>query len=157
MIDTEFVIVPERQDVVVKRRFNAPRDLVFDVYTDPAKIPNWSGPRWLTTTVDRMDVEIGGVWRFVQRDADGNEYAFRGVYHDVVKAERLVHTFQFEGTPGVVLVAVSFEDVEGDTLLTEQHVFQSREHRDAMVRSGMEPGTRERIDRLGELIGSIGT
>ena len=65
-------------------------------------IPQWWGPARFTTTIDKLDVRPGGSWRFVQRDAAGNEYAFHGVYHEVVSPERIVDTFEFEGMPGHV-------------------------------------------------------
>ncbi len=69
---------PSDLEIVMTRVFDAPRDLVFKAYTDPEAIPQWWGQRTSTTTVDKMDVRPGGVWRYIQRDADGNEYAFNG-------------------------------------------------------------------------------
>jgi len=146
-------VEPARHDIVLTREFDAPRELVFKTYTDPQAIPNWWGPRRLSTTVDHMDVRPGGTWRFVQRDADGNEYAFHGVYHEVVPPERLVATFEFEGMPGhVVLETARLEDLGGRTKLTTTSVFQTVEDRDGMVASGMEEGATESMDRLEELL-----
>jgi uncharacterized protein YndB with AHSA1/START domain len=100
-----------------------------------------------------MDVRPGGAWRFVQRDPDGNEFAFNGVYHEVLPPERLVYTFEFEGVPGhVLLETVTFEELDGKTRLTDRSVFQTVEDRDAMVQSGMESGAKEAMDRLAELL-----
>jgi uncharacterized protein YndB with AHSA1/START domain len=155
MGETEFVIEPGRQDIVIRRIFDATPDVVFQVMTDPALVPNWWGPRRLATRVDRMEVRPGGGWRFVQRDADGNEYGFHGVYHDVVPGERVVQTFEFEGVPGhVSLETATLEPVDGKTSYVAQAVFQSVEARDAMVKSGMESGARELMDRLAEIVES---
>ena len=144
---------PGQQSIVLTRVFEAPRELVFQTCTDPTHIPHWWGPRSLTTTVDVMDVKPGGAWRFVQRDADGNEYAFHGVYHEVEPPERTVSTFEFEGMPGhVVLETTTFEDLGGRTRLTTTSVFQTIEDRDGMVSSGMEQGAVESMDRLAELL-----
>src|SRR5205823_9575981 len=133
--------------------FDAPRELVFKAHTDPQIIPQWWGPRSLTTTVEALEVRPGGLWRFVHHDAAGNEYAFHGVYHAVAPPERLVYTFEFEGAPGhVVLETVTFEDVQGKTKLTDVSVFQTVEDRDGMLRSGMEEGATESMDRLAELL-----
>ena len=78
MGETEFVIEPGRQDIVITRVFDAPREVVFKALTDPNLIPNWWGPARYETTVDRADVRPGGQWRYVSRDADGTEYGFRG-------------------------------------------------------------------------------
>jgi uncharacterized protein YndB with AHSA1/START domain len=139
---------------VYTRVLDAPRELVFTVYTDPEQMQNWRGPRDGKTVVEKMEVKPGGVWRVLNFDADGNEFAFKGVYHEVRSPERLVHTFEFEGMPGhVLLETVVFEDLgDGRTKLIDSSVFQSVEDRDGMVQSGMEVGARESFDRLEELL-----
>jgi uncharacterized protein YndB with AHSA1/START domain len=156
MADTEFIIEPGQQDIVITRVFDASPDVVFKAFTDPNLIPNWWGPRRYETIVDRAEIRPGGSWRFLNRDADGNEYAFKGVYHDVVAPERVVQTFEFEGAPGqVALETATFEEVDGKTKCVAQSVFQSVEARDAMVKSGMEEGARETWDRLAEVIHNL--
>jgi uncharacterized protein YndB with AHSA1/START domain len=148
-------IIAERgkQEVVITRVFDAPRELVFKAYTDPKLIPQWWGPKRFTTTVDRMDVRPGGIWRIVQRDPDGNIYAFQGVYHEVSSPERLVSTFEFEGTPGhISLDTVTFEEHNDKTRLLSRSVFQSVEDRDEMLKEGMEEGVAETMDRLAGLL-----
>lgn len=153
MSETEIIVEPGRQDIVMTRVFDAPRDVVFKAMTDPDLIPNWWGPRRYTTEVDRMEVRPGGLWRFLNRDEDGNEYAFKGVYHDIVSPERIVQTFEFEGMPGhVQLETATLEEVDGKTRYMAVSVFQSLEDRDAMVQSGVEEGVRETIERLAEVV-----
>lgn len=156
MTKTQFIAEPGRQEIVVTRVFDAPRELVFKAYTDPNAIPQWWGPSFLTTTVDKMDVRQGGIWRFVQRDAGGNEYAFHGVYHESLAPERLVYTFEFEGMPGHVLLAtITFEEQPGGkTKLTDRSVFQTQEDRDGMLQSGAEAGA-VMYDRLAELLAKM--
>jgi uncharacterized protein YndB with AHSA1/START domain len=152
---TETLIVagPGKQEVVVTRTFDAPRELVFRACTDPELIPRWWGPARLTTTVEQMDARPGGTWRVAQRDTDGSEYAFHGVYHAVEEPVRLVRTFEFEGTPGhVLLETVTFEDLGGRTKLVDRSVFQTAEDRDAMLSAGMEEGSAESMERLAELL-----
>lgn len=142
---------PGKQEIIIRRTFDAPRDFVFRAYTDPSVIPLWWGPRYLTTKIDRMEVRPGGSWRFLQRDAQGNEFNFHGVYHSVEPPARLVQTFEFEGEPGhVALETVTFEERGGKTLITTQSVFQSVEDRDGMMSSGMEQGLAESFERLEE-------
>lgn len=156
MTDLEFIIEPGRNDIVIKRTFDAPRDVVFKAATDPNLIPKWWGPRKLETVVDQMEVRPGGRWRFLNRDEDGNEYAFRGVYHDVVAPNRIVQTFEFEGAPGhVALETLTLEEVEGKTQYVAQALHQSVEARDAVVQSGMEAGARETIERLAEVVQNL--
>ena len=90
---------PGGREIVIISVFDAPREHVFRAYTDPNLIPQWWGLEEHTTTVDTMDVRPGGVWRLVSRDSNGNEFAFKGVYHSVVPPERLVRTSEFEGMP----------------------------------------------------------
>ena len=153
MGQTEFVIEPGRQDIVIRRTFDAPREVVFNALTDPALIPNWWGPRKYETDVDVMEVRPGGRWRFINRAADGTEFGFHGVFHDIVAPERVTQTFEFEGVPGhVSLDTATLEEVDGKTRMVASSVFQSVEDRDGMVASGMEGGTRETYERLAEVI-----
>jgi uncharacterized protein YndB with AHSA1/START domain len=153
MSKINFIVEPGKQAVGVTRIFDAPRELVFKLYTDPNRIPQWWGPRNLTTTVEKMELRKGGIWRFVQRDPAGNTYAFNGVYHEVSSPERIVSTFEFEPIPGhVLLETVTFEESGGKTKLTGNYVYQSVEDRDGMVESGMESGESESYDRMEELL-----
>jgi uncharacterized protein YndB with AHSA1/START domain len=147
---------PGKQEIVITREFDAPRELVFKVFTDPKLVPQWWGPGRLSTIVDKMDVRPGGQWRFVHRDADGNEYGFHGVYHEVLAPERIIDTFEFEGLPEtghVTLETMKLEELPGGrTRLTTQSVYQSVADRDGTLQSGMEDGVNETYDRLAELL-----
>jgi uncharacterized protein YndB with AHSA1/START domain len=156
MAKLNLIAEPGKQEIIVTRTFDAPRDLVFKVATDPNLIPEWWGPRYLTTTVDRMDVRPGGSWRFIHRDPNGSEYGFHGVYHAIDAPERTVSTFEFEGMPGhVILETNTFTEQGGKTLMTVQSVFQSVEDRDGMLNSGMESGETESYERLTELLKKV--
>jgi uncharacterized protein YndB with AHSA1/START domain len=153
MAKLKVVTEPGKHDVHMTREFNAPRALVFKALTDPALVSKWWGPNDVTTTVDTMDVRMGGIWRYIQRDAQGNEYAFRGVYHEITPPERLVYTFEWEGMPGhILLETVSLAEKDGKTILTDSLIFQSIEDRDGMVQSGMESGASDSWDRLEKLL-----
>ena len=151
---TSKLSLPSDREIVGSRIMDAPPELVFKAYTDPDLIPRWWGPRRYATTVDKMDLRPGGVWRFVHRAADGGEYAFNGVYREIVPPKRLVYTFNYEGAPGHEAVeTVTFEEAEGGkTRMTDHLLFETREERDGMLNSGMEEGAAETIDRLAELL-----
>jgi len=103
-----------------------------------------------------MDLKPGGVWRFVQRDAGGNEYAFSGEYREIVAPERLAYTFEFEGMPGhVLLETATFEERGGKTKLTATDLFDTAQDRDGMLQAGMEEGANESYDRLAELLADL--
>jgi uncharacterized protein YndB with AHSA1/START domain len=147
------VAQPGKHDIVMTREFDAPRELVFKAFTDPALIPKWWGPKDTTTTVDKMEVRMGGIWRYVQHDAQGNDNGFRGVYHEISAPERIVFTFEWEGLPGhILLETVSFAERDGKTIVTDSSIFQSVEDRDGMVQAGMEDGAADSWDRLEALL-----
>ena len=131
---------------------------MFEAYTDPNRIPQWWGPKRFTTVVDKMDVKPGGLWRFIQYDAAGNTFAFHGVYHEVHLPKLIIDTFEFEGMPGhVSLETAAFEALGNKTKVTTRSVFQTVEDRDGMLKSGMEEGVFETMDRLAKLLESLKT
>lgn len=140
--------------VSMTRVFDAPRELVFKAYTDPAIVPQWWGLRSNTTVVEKMEVRPGGEWRFVQRSANGVQHGFYGEYREVVPPEKLVSTFEYEGMPGHVVVdSAVFEQLpDGKTKLTVTSQFANKEDRDGMLASGMEVGANETWDRLSEVL-----
>jgi len=151
--DTEIVIEPGKQDVVFRRSFDAPRDVVFRALTDPALIPSWWGPRKYETIVDKQETRPGGEWRYINRNAEtGEEFGFHGFYH-AVSMDLVVMTNEFEGYPGVpALEWMTLEEKDGKTLLTAVSLASSVEVRDMVVATGMEGGARETYDRLDEVI-----
>ena len=151
---TTKVTLPSDTEILVTREFDAPRDVVFAVMTDPNLIPQWWGPRSDAITVDKMEVRPGGKWRFVAKQPDGTTYAFRGEYREIVPAEKIVQTFEFEPMAGHISVeTATLTDLpDGRTLFTTRSVFASKEDRDGMVQSGMESGLRETYERLDEVL-----
>jgi uncharacterized protein YndB with AHSA1/START domain len=153
---TATVTTPTDREIHIEREFNAPRDKVFAAFTDPELIPEWWGPRSTTTIVDRMELKPGGSWRFVARDSDGSETAFRGEYREITAPERIVQTFEWEGMPGHVSVETAvFEDLGDRTRVVTTSVFDTPEDRDGMLASGMEGGMNETYDRLDEVLARL--
>ena len=153
MTKTVITAEPGMPLITITRDFDAPRDMVFRAHIDPELLVRWLGPRDLTTTIDRYDARDGGTWRYVQKDADGNEYGFHGVFHGTPSPDAIVQTFEFEGVPGhVMLDTTTLEQRDGRTLMRTVSSFQSVEDRDAMIASGMERGVRDSGDRLEELL-----
>ena len=156
MAETEIIIEPGRQDIVFRHVFDAPREVVWKALTDPSLIPNWYGPRIYAAIVDEMDVRPGGRWRFINRNAEGQEFGFHGVYHDVVAPERIVQTNEFEGVPGHVgLETGTLTEKDGKTTFESIALFPSVEDRDMNVANGMEWGARETYQRLEEVIAGL--
>jgi len=152
---TTITAEPGKQELFVTREFDAPRELVFKAHTDPKLFAQWIGPRGLNTSLEIFEPVSGGRWRFVQKDQDGNEFGFHGVFHEV-SPERVIQTFEFDGLPEsghVVLETLRLEDLpNGRTRLTTQSVYQSVADRDGMIQSGMEHGIKEGYERLDEIL-----
>jgi len=156
MAKAKIIIEPGKQELFIIREFDAPRELVFKAFTDAELYAQWIGPRGLTTNIETFEPENGGSWRYIQKDPEGNEFAFHGVNHEVFASERIITTFEFEGLPEsghVILDTAKFEELPGNrTRLVDQSVFQSVEDRDGMLQSGMEEGVNESYERLDELL-----
>jgi uncharacterized protein YndB with AHSA1/START domain len=156
---TEIVAEKGKQELFIKREFDAPRELVFKAFTDPDLLTQWLGPCGLKMKIDHMDNRSGGSYRFIHVDASGNEFAFNGVIHEVLPPERIIRTFEFEGLPEkghVLLETATFESRPGNkTFVIIQSVFKSVGDRDGMVASGVESGVAESHEKLDELLGTL--
>ncbi|MBE2184947.1 MAG: SRPBCC family protein [Anaerolineae bacterium] len=152
----QVIAEPGSHEVTLVREFNAPRELVFKAYTDPELIPQWWGLRSSTTVVDKFEAKQGGIWRYVQHETNGEQYAFSGVFHQVKAPERLVYTFEFEPMEGHILMeTITLEARDGRTIMTDSSVFQTVADRDGMIQSGMEWGANESMDQLDELLETL--
>ncbi|MGI5816571.1 MAG: SRPBCC domain-containing protein [Armatimonadota bacterium] len=154
MSNVEFVVDRENLEVVQKQVIDAPRERVWDAMVDPALVPQWWGPAALTTGVEQMDVREGGTWRYVQRDREGHEYAFSGVYRTVEPPGRLEYSFTYEGEPDDLMEeTATLEELPGGrTVLTTRSRFATVEALDGAVSSGMEEGATESMERFADLI-----
>jgi uncharacterized protein YndB with AHSA1/START domain len=158
---TKITAEPGKQELFIVREFEAPRELVFKAFNDPALLVKWLGPCDMTMKIDKCESWSGGQWRFVHTDPKGNEYGFHGVNHEILAPERMIRTFEYEGLPEtghVVLETAKLEPLpDKRTRLTIQSVFQSVQDRDGMIQSGMERGVNESHVKLDELLLSLNT
>ena len=140
--------------IEIVREFDAPRELVYRAHVDPDLIVRWLGPRRLTMTVQRFDMQRGGGYAYTHVDEDGTEYRFWGAVHDVREPEIITQTFGFEGAgDSASLDRAVFEDIgDGRTRLTVTSVVFDRETRDGMLRSGMQEGVEQGYEQLDELL-----
>ena len=118
------------REFVITRIFDAPRRLVFKMWTEPEHLVHWWRPRGFTTISGRMDVRPGGIWSRSMRAPDGSVIGKHGVYREIAAPERLVLTYVTDdaaGNPGPeTLVTVTFADLGGKTRLTlHQAIFDS--------------------------------
>jgi uncharacterized protein YndB with AHSA1/START domain len=140
-------------EIVIRRVFDAPRELVFDAFTRPEHITHWWGPRGFTTTTHSMDFRVGGVWRFVMHGPDGTDYPNDVRYTAIARPERLEydHGSDDGGDPNFSVV-VTFEDRGGKTELTMRLITASAEEVRMMAEFGAPEGGKQTLDRLGEFL-----
>jgi len=161
-------------EFVITRTFDAPRELVWEAWTEPRHMAQWWGPAPFTNPVCEMDVRVGGAYRIVMHHPEGTEYPLKGVFREIVKPERLVMTMDCSEHPaewhdlvnpnrskeesnpaGGLLTTVIFEDLNGKTKLTIRTRFESTVIRHAMLRMGMTEGWSLSLERLKILLTTI--
>jgi uncharacterized protein YndB with AHSA1/START domain len=143
------------RDVVVKRIFNARREVVFKAWTDPKYLALWWGPHGFSTPVCELDVRQGGRIRIHMRSPDGTIYPMAGAYREIVKSERLVFTsipLDEKGKPIFeVLITVTFAEDGGKTLVAvHARVLKATAEADVYLQ-GMEEGWSQSLERLAEM------
>ena len=149
----EPAILVAEQELVITRRFDAPRQRVFEAWTDPRHAKSWWGPRDYPLTYLEMDVRPGGAWRGrLTSTKDGEELWQHGVIREIQAPDRLVFTFAWdkeEGAPGQeTVVTVTLEEDGDGTLMTfRQSPFDSVENRE-----GHRGGWSSSFDRLDEVL-----
>lgn len=153
---TTITAEPGKQELFIVREFDAPRELVFRVLEEPELLLQWMGPDEMSMEIETFDNRSGGSYRFLHKDPKGNVFAFRGAIHEVLRPERMIRTFEFEGLPEsghVSLEILSLEALPADrTRMTVQSVFRSVADRDGMVASGMERGVTDSYEKLDKLL-----
>jgi uncharacterized protein YndB with AHSA1/START domain len=144
------------RDIILSRLFDAPRELVWEVWTDPRHVVNWWGPNGFSTTIHEMDVRPGGVWHHTMHGPDGKDYPNKSIFKEVIKLERIVfsHGGGEKGGPGANFEATWTFDAQGDkTKVTARMVFPTRADRDQVVKhyNAIEGG-KQTLGRLAEYL-----
>lgn len=159
----------DRPDFILTRHFDAPRALLWQCWMDPSHLARWWGPRFVTCPVCDIDPRVGGRFRIVMRDGQGNDYPMTGIFREIVPLERIVkeddtsghspewHDLvdpdrQGQGQRSIPMVTtVTFADEAGGTRLTVATTFPSTRIRDGFARAGMAQGWGASLDKLAEL------
>lgn len=121
----------------ITRFFDAPRELVWQAWTDPQHLMRWWGPEHFTSPRCTLDLRVGGKFLFCMQAPDGQKFWSTGVYQEVIAPERIVYTDSFadeqgnavpasyygmgEDIPFTMQVTVTFEDIAGETKMTLRH------------------------------------
>lgn len=143
------------RSIIGSRVFNAPREMVFAAFTDPAHLSEWWGPNGFTTTTHSFDFRPGGVWRFVMHGPDGRDYQNRITYEEIVAPERIVyrHGGGHDVEPVQFKQTITFEDLGGKTRLTWHGVFSSAEERARVIKEyGADKGLMQTMARLADYV-----
>ena len=156
---TATVTLPQDNQILITREFDAPRHLVYKAWTTPELVERWwAGERGKVTHVE-IDLRVGGTWRYVMVADSGMEVAFHGEYHELVPNERIVSTEAFEGIPdadaNASLNTLTLTEQNGRTTLAVLVEHKTMDHRDMHINSGMEGGMQEAMDRLEQVAISL--
>lgn len=146
------------REIVGTRLFDAPRDLVFQMWIDPQHVGKWWGPNGFRITTHEMDVRPGGHWRFIMHGPDGTDYKNHVIYIEIARPHRLVYKHVPE--PGTEFVGfettVTFEDINGKTRLTMRALLPSAKAREFVItKFGAVEGMKQHLGRLDELLSQL--
>lgn len=139
--------------IVTTRLIEAPRELVFDAFTDPDHLARWWGPDGFSITTSAFDMKPGGAWRFVMHGPDGRDYQNHIVYDEIVRPERIVLRYGDDTGPALFVNTITLEDLGARTHLTMRAVFPSAAARDRVIREHhADEGGRQTLGRLAQYI-----
>ncbi len=140
-------------EIVATRELDAPRELVWSVWTDPVHVARWWGPRGFTNTIEAMDVRPGGTWRLVMHGPDGTDYPNEWRYVELSRPERIV--MDHVSPPRFRSIA-TFVERDGRTTVTMRSIFPSAEERERVVKAfHADEGLRENVEKLAEYVASL--
>jgi uncharacterized protein YndB with AHSA1/START domain len=143
------------REIVMTRAFHAPRRLVFEAFTKPDLLRRWLlGPPGWTMPVCKVDLRVGGSYRYVWRNEKGTEMGAHGIYREVVVPERIVATETFDPPwyPGECIISSVLREAAGTTTLTQTLQYESHAAREVVIQSPMESGVAISYDRLEEML-----
>jgi uncharacterized protein YndB with AHSA1/START domain len=157
LADSLTITTDTEREIVVTRQFSAPRELVFEAYTNPEYVPRWMlGPEGWTMPVCEIDLRPGGAWHFVWRMAGGTEMVMRGVYREVAPRSRLVSTESWGGDWPETVNTVELSEENGITTLKVTILYPSNEARAAALKTGIREGMGMSYARLETYLASPG-
>ena len=147
---------PNDRELRIERIFDAPRPRVWRAMTEPELVKQWWG-RGNPLTVERMEVERGGHWRFVEHAGD-EDHGFEGRFREVVPPEKLSMTFEWDGAPGhTVVQTITLEDLgDNRTRMVCTSMFFTKDDLDGMMSAGMEGGMNESYQALDRVLAAMG-
>jgi uncharacterized protein YndB with AHSA1/START domain len=146
------------REIIATRILKAPREVVFEVWTNPKHVVHWWGPTGFTNTISEMSVKPGGVWRFMMHGPDGTDYPNKIVFKEVIKPSFLSYDHGWDvddqkKDPRTFEVTVNFNAKGKTTELIMKMVFKSKEVKDEVVEKyGAIEGNKQTMDKLEEYL-----
>lgn len=146
------------REISITRTFQAPRELVFEAWTNPKHVVHWWGPTGFTNTIHEMNVKPGGIWRFIMHGPDGTDYPNKIIFKEVIKPKRLTfdHGWDVEDfykDPRLFEVEVNFEEKGKATEVLMKMVFKTKEVKDEVVEKyGAIEGNKQTMNKLEEYL-----
>ncbi len=139
--------------IVTTRLIEAPRELVFDAFTDPARLARWWGPDGFSTTTSRFEFRAGGVWHFVMHGPDGRDYQNRITFDEIMRPERIAYRHGDDVEAVRFQTTITFEDLGGRTRITLSALFPSAAERERVIRDHKaDEGGRQTVGRLAAMV-----
>lgn len=147
---------------VMERYFNAPRELVFEMFSKAEHLEKWYGPADWTLPVSKLDFREGGSWLYCMRSPKGNEKWIRADYHEIIPPEKIVHTDNMVDSEGnapengfKMTITLTFEDLGDKTKVTNQAVFATVQEYKMSTKMGMGQGYEQTYNRLAALLETL--
>ena len=152
---TTTITTPTEREIRIERVVDAPPDRVWRAFTEPKLVAAWWG-RGNPLVIERLELERGGHWRFVEHGANG-VYGFEGRYREVTAPHRFVRSFEWDGMPAhVAIETVVLKDLgDGRTMIITTMQFHSTEERDGFLNAGMQAGMDQAYAALDQRIGGF--
>ncbi len=150
------VELPSDHEIRITRKFNAPVDLVFEVWTTPEHVRNWWGFPDHPVVTCEIDLRVGGEWRYVVNHPQSGEIAWSGTYLEIDRPHRLVSREVFEPYPeSETTNYMTLTEEDGVTTMDVLVVHPNRESRDGHIGSGMECGMQVSLNRIDEILAAL--
>ncbi len=151
-----FKLIPRgEREIIISREFDISRDMVFEAYTNPEMLINWVlGPMGWTMLICETVLRVGGTYKFIWKNKEGNEIVMGGVYQEIKRPEKIINTEKFFDAwyPGESLITTLFEDIGGKTKYTCTILYETHQAREVVLNSKIELGMIESFERLEDLL-----
>lgn len=145
----------EQRELVITRRFKAPRSLVWRTFEDPYLLAQWWGPEHFTSTISKLEFRAGGEWHVTMRAPDGTERPVRYQFIEIVAPERIIYrpvrateAIRRDNPPPTYLATLTFEALGDETVFTMRAEFESAADLAVAITGGFGRGTNQAFDRL---------